>query len=180
MKAAFIALFALFGSTAAAAPVTPRFNPRAPENSELLPAFNYTTVESVLTGIGARWQRAGTAPNKPVLLVTFPNNRRAVLTLSACSADGDACKALSIQSYWTKIANSPPARTAEAIAAFNRRYAFAKGYVVQDGRPALQRYLTADYGFIRGNLAVNLLVFSNQAEKFAREVLRPLESGRDI
>jgi hypothetical protein len=43
-----------------------------------------------------------------------------------------------------------------------------------DGRPALQRYLTADYGFIRGDLAVNLLVFAEQADTFARDVLRPL------
>ena len=180
MKAAAIALLALAGSSAAAAPPAARFNPKAPENSELLPAFSYATVESVLTGIGASYQRGGTAPDKPVLLVTFANGRRAVLTLSACDATGASCKALSIQSYWTRIANSPPAQTAEAIAAFNRRYAFAKGYVVSDGRPALQRYLTADFGFIRGNLAVNLLVFANQAEKFAREVLRPLEQGRAI
>ena len=47
-----------------------------------------------------------------------------------------------------------------------------------DGRPSLQRYLTADYGFIRGNLAVNLVVFSNQVDRFAREVLQPLEAKR--
>ena len=180
MKAALIALLALVGSSAAAAPAPARFNPKAPENGQLLPAFSYSTVETVLAGIGARWQRAGTVPNKPVLLVTFPNNRRAVLTLSACDAAGSACKALSVQSYWTRIANAPPGRTAEAIAAFNQRYSFAKAYVVSDGRPALQRYLTADFGFIRGNLAVNLLVFASQADKFAREVLRPLESGREI
>ena len=45
--------------------------------------------------------------------------------------------------------------------------------MLADGRPALQRYLTADYGFIRGNLAVNLLVFAGQMDLFAAEVLRP-------
>ena len=40
---------------------------------------------------------------------------------------------------------------------------------------SLLRYLTADYGFIRGNLAVNLLVFASQADIFANQVLRPLE-----
>jgi hypothetical protein len=47
-----------------------------------------------------------------------------------------------------------------------------------DGRPVLQRYLIADYGFLRGNLAVNLLVFANQAERLANEVLGPLEAGK--
>jgi hypothetical protein len=174
-----VALAALLGSSAAGAQTAPpRWNPAAPENRELLATFNYETVESVLEGIGARHQRAGTAPNRPVILAQLPNGRRAVLVLSACDAGGTACKALSIQSYWTKIANAPAAETAEAVAAFNRRFAFAKAFVGADGRPTLQRYLTADYGFVRGNLAVNLMVFSTQAERFAREVLRPLEAGR--
>jgi hypothetical protein len=44
--------------------------------------------------------------------------------------------------------------------------------VAADGRPSLQRYLTADYGFIRGNLAVNLIVFSGQIDRFVAEVLQ--------
>jgi hypothetical protein len=171
------AWLALAGASAAAQSALPRWNPRAPDNSELLATFNYGSVEGVLRSIGAQSQRAGVAANQPVILANFPNNRRAVLVLSACNADGSACKALSIQSYWTRIANSPPAQTADAVAAFNRRLAFAKAFVAEDGRPTLQRYLTADFGFIRGNLAVNLLVFSTQAERFAVEVLAPLEAG---
>jgi hypothetical protein len=177
MKAALVALLA-FGSVATAAEAAlPRFNPKAPENSQILPSFNYAAVETVLNGIGARHQRAGT-PGKPALLVSFPNNRKAVLMFGSCNAGGTNCKALSIQSFWTRIANAPPERTAAAIEAFNQRYSFAKAYVAADGRPALQRYLTADYGFIRGNLAVNLLVFSSQAEQFANEVLHPLETRK--
>ena len=166
----------------AAAPVsgggvaTQRWNPRAPENAQLLPTLSYATVEPVLNAIGARHQRAG-QPGKPAIAVTFPNDRKAMLVLSACDSGGNACKALSIQSYWTKIANAPPEQTARAIEGFNQRYSFAKAFVAPDGRPALQRYLTADYGFVRGNLAVNLLVFANQAERFATDVLRPLETG---
>jgi hypothetical protein len=155
---------------------TPRWNPKAPENTELLPNFSYVTIEPVLTTIGAKFQRSAQA-GKPALLVTFPNNRRATLLMSSCDAAG-ACKALSVQSFWTRIANSPAERTAQAIATFNQRYSFGKAFVATDGRPALQRYLTADYGFIRGDLAVNLLVFASQAERFATEVLRPLETPR--
>jgi hypothetical protein len=100
-----------------------------------------------------------------------------LLSLNNCDPEGAACKALSMQSYWTPIANSPPERTADAIAAFNQRYSFAKAFVGTDGRPALQRYLTADYGFIRGNLAVNFLVFASQADQFATQVLKPLETA---
>lgn len=153
----------------------PRWNPAAPENTQLLPNFSYATVEPVLAAIGARFQRSAQA-GKPALLVTFPNNRRATVLMSSCDAAG-ACKALSIQSFWTRIANSPADKTAQAIASFNQRFSFAKAFVAADGRPALQRYLTADYGFIRGDLAVNLLVFASQADQFANQVLRPLETA---
>ena len=159
----------------AQASAAPRWTPNSPDNALLLANFSYATLEPVLTAIGARFQRSGQAA-RPALLVTFPNNRRASLILSSCDAAG-ACKALSIQSFWTRIANSPPEKAAQAIASFNQRYSFGKAFVAADGRPALQRYLTADYGFIRGNLAVNLLVFASQAEQFATQVLKPLEAA---
>ena len=65
-----------------------------------------------------------------------------------------------------------PRSSAGAIAAFNQRYAFSRALVAADGRPSLQRYLTADYGFIRGNLAVNLIVFAGQIDRFVAEVLQ--------
>jgi len=171
------AMAAAPAATPAAAQVisAPRWNPKAPENTQLLPNFSYTTVEPILTAIGAKFQRSAQA-GKPALLVSFPNNRRATLLMSACDPAG-ACKALSIQSFWTRIANSPPDKAAQAIASFNQRFSFAKAFVAADGRPALQRYLTADYGFIRGDFAVNLLVFASQADQFANQVLRPLEAS---
>jgi Putative bacterial sensory transduction regulator len=177
-KAWPIFILAVLGALPAPAQAPVRWNPRAPENNQVLATFNYANIEQVLDAIGARHRRGGTTPNRPVILVNFANGRRAVLVLNACDSGGTVCKAMSIQSYWTRIGNSPPERTAEAIASFNRRLAFAKAFVAADGRPTLQRYLTADYGFIRGNLAVNLLVFANQAERFAADVLAPLESGR--
>jgi len=177
MKTAIAALSALVVTATAAQAAVPRWNPRAPENNQVIPAFNVAAVESVLNSIGARHRRSGTAA-KPTLLVVFPNNRTAVLTLGACNSAGTACKSLSMQSNWTKIANSTPARTATAIQRFNQRYSFAKAYMTSDGQPGMQRYLTADYGFIRGNLAVNLLVFSTQVDRFAKDVLGPLEARR--
>ena len=73
---------------------------------------------------------------------------------------------------WIRPPGLAPERLADNIQQFNRRYAFSRAFLTADGRPALQRYLTADYGFIRGNLAVNLLVFASQTERFAAEVLR--------
>ncbi len=161
-----------------AVPAVPKWNPKAPENSEMLPAFSYATVEPVLGAVGAKFTRAGGNAARPQLAVTFPNGRKAMLIMSACDPQGAACKALSLQSYWTRIANSPPEKTNAAIEGFNQRYSFAKAFVAQDGRPALQRYLTADYGFVRGNLAVNLLVFASQADQFATQVLKPLEGAK--
>jgi hypothetical protein len=151
----------------------PRWNPKAPENSQLIAAFSPGAVESVLAAIGARYQRNGSDPSNPVIVTTLPTGRRAVIALSVCNRGGTACKALTIQASWTKPA-VPPQRLTEAIGRFNQRYAFAKAFVTSDGRPALQYYLTGDYGFLRGNLAVDLLVFADQAERFAREALQPL------
>lgn len=179
--ASALALVSAISASAAAVQVqpasAPRWNPKAPENAQLLPSFSYGTIEPVLASIGARGQRGGT-PGKPALAVTFANGRKALLQLSSCDPQLTGCKALSVQSYWTRIANSPPERTAQAIQNFNQRYAFAKAFIAPDGRPALQRYLTADYGFIRGDLAVNLLVFAQQADQFATTVLGPLEARR--
>ncbi len=161
------------GSTSAQAQVAPqRWNPAAPENRQVLPNFSFATVESVLTSIGARFERAGSAA-RPALTVTFPNNRRAALIFGNCETLG--CKALSIQSIWVRPANVPAERIAQSVHSFNQRYAFARALMTGDGRPALHRYLTADYGFVRGNLAVNLLVFAEQAERFSREVMQPLQ-----
>ena len=155
----------------------PKWNPKAPENNQLLPTFSFATVEPVLTAIGAKFQRAGTAA-APALAVTMPNNRKAVLTFVGCNAGAGACKALNMQSNWPKIAGASPDQLSRALDTFNRSHSFAKAYAAPDGRVVLQRYLTADYGFIRGNLAVNLLVFANQADRLASQTLRPLQAKK--
>lgn len=177
LRTALIAALGIEGAPAAAQAQSVLWNPAAPENRVVLSSFNYGTVESVLTSIGARFQRSGNAA-RPALAVTFPNGRQAGLLLGNCERQGAACKALSVQSVWARPANLTPERLALAIQQFNQRYAFSRAFVTADGRPALQRYLTADFGIIRGNLAVNLLVFANQAERFSTEVLRPLVGPR--
>ena len=174
MRAALVATIAVsaFALPTQAQAAVQRWNPAAPENRQVLPNFSFATVESVLGSIGARWERAGTA-GRPALTVVFPNNRRAALIFGNCEAQG--CKALSIQSIWNRPANVPADRLAQAVHRYNQRYAFARALLTRDGRPALHRYLTADYGFIRGNLAVNLLVFAEQTERFSREVIQPLQ-----
>lgn len=172
MRAVIAALILpVAASAAASAQAPPPWNPAAPENRQVLPTFNYATVEGVLAAIGARFERRGTA-ERPALTVTFRNNRRAAILFGSCERQGAACKAISIQSVWPRPAGVPADRLATTIQGFNQRYAFSRAFLTADGRPALQRYLTADYGFIRGNLSVNLLVFANQAERFAVEVVR--------
>ena len=151
------------------------WNPRAPENAQQRPAFNPANVEEVLGAIGARFQRGGTGV-RPLIAVTFPNNRRGVISFVNCNADASACKALGIQSSWVVPAGAAPARVATAIEQFNRRYSFSKTFVAGNGRMTIQRYLTGDYGYIRGDLAVNLLVFASQSDRFANEVVRPLSA----
>jgi hypothetical protein len=158
---------------AAAAAGQGRWSPDAPSNRELLPTFNYSMVEGVLDEIGARHERRGPA-TRPSLLVTFQSGRRAAIVFGSCSDGGNACRAISLQAGWTLPRGANSRRAAELTQAFARRYAFSRAFVLANGNLALQRYLTADYGFIRGNLAVNLLAFAAQLDLFAREVLGPL------
>lgn len=171
MRLVTFAALAWAAASAAGAQAPPPWNPAAPENRQVLPTFNYATVETVLTAIGARFERRGTA-DRPALTIIFPNNRRAAIVFGNCDRAGAACKAISIQAIWSRPPGPAAARLPQAIQTFNQRYAFARAYLLADGRPAMHRYLTADYGFIRGDLAVNLLVFANQSERFAAEVLR--------
>lgn len=172
--AASILLACVGAAAPAAAQGQGRWNARAPENGQVLPSFNYATVEGVLASIGARSERRGTA-DRPALAVTFANGRRAAIVFGSCDRGGAACKAISIQTVWNRPTGVAADRLEDSIQRFNQRYAFSRAFLTGDGRPALQRYLTADYGFIRGNLAVNLLVFATQADRFANEVLRPLQ-----
>ena len=153
-----------------------RWNPKAPENAQLLPTFNYASIEAVLKSIGASWRRTGREADKPSLLVTFRNGRRAVIALSACDRSGASCKAMNLQVSWARLDKVPTERAMEAVAQFNRRYAFAKAFVI-GGKPSLQRYFIADYGYVRGNLAVEMQVFADQAQRFTVEVLQPLQKA---
>jgi hypothetical protein len=171
---ALLPLLLLAANAASAAAQSP-WNPRAPENAEVRPAFSASNVEEVLGAIGARYQRGGTAA-RPLIAVTFANGRRAVISFVSCNADASVCKGLGIQSSWVAPTGTPAARIASAIELFNRRYSFSKTFVAGNGRLTIQRYLTGDYGFIRGDLAVNLLVFANQADRFANEVIGPLSA----
>jgi hypothetical protein len=160
-----------FGSAASA--TTPRWNPRAPENSQLLTAFSYATVEPVLSAIGARHQRIGNDAGRPTLSVTFANGHRAVIVMTSCDAQGASCRALTLQSVWPAASSGPAQQT--AVQQFNQRYSFGKAFIAANGRPVLQRYITADYGFVRGNLAVNMLAFATQTQRFTTEVVQRLE-----
>lgn len=150
-------------------PAAGPFNAASPENREVLGSFSYATVEPVLAQIGARSERVGDA-ERPALTVTFANGRRAAILFGSCQ--GASCRAISLQAVWNAPSGPGATQLATAISAFNQRYAFSRALIAPDGRPTLQRYLTADYGFIRGNLAVNLIVFAGQIDRFVSEVLQ--------
>ena len=150
-----------------------RWRPDASDNRQLLPTFNYSTLESVLEEIGARSERRGVG-ERPSLLVTFSSGRRAAIVFGSCSEGGNVCRAISLQSGWALPPSATSERALALTEAFTRRYAFSRAFMLPNGNLALQRYLTADYGFIRGNLAVNLLAFAAQLDLFGQEVLAPL------
>lgn len=160
-------------TSALAQPNVARWTPAAPENRQVAPTFNYATVESVLAEAGIAAERRG-EPDRPQLLVTFRSGRRGAIVFGACSPDGSVCRSLSLQAGWSSPPGANPQRVVDAVQEFNRRYAFSRAFVLANGNLALQRYLTADYGFIRGNLAVNLLAFAAQVDLFVEEVIAPV------
>jgi hypothetical protein len=160
-------------SPAAASAQSGSWDPNGPSNRQVFPTFNYAIVESVLAEVGARSERRGTA-ERPGLLVTFASGRRAAIVFGSCSEGGNSCRAISLQAGWALPPGATSIRASALAEAFTRRYAFSRAFILPNGNLALQRYLTADYGFIRGNLAVNLLAFAAQLDLFANEVLAPL------
>lgn len=187
VKAILAAAFLMAGAAAAQAqtptpvpvPTAPRpagaatWSPTAQTNSQVLPTFSLATIEPILAEVGIRHERRGT-PQAPSLLLIYPSGRRAAVMLSACNGDGSMCRALSLQAGWSVPPGAAVQRAQGLVVEFNQRYAFARSFVLANGNLALQRYLTADYGFIRGNLAVNLLAFGAQLDLFVTEVLTPL------
>jgi hypothetical protein len=169
-------LILLLSIGSAANATAPRWNPRAPENNQLLTAFSYATVEPVLSAIGARYQRVSNNAGRPTLSVTFANGHRGVIVMTSCDGRGAACRALTMQSVWPAVSGGAAQQT--AVQHFNQRYSFGKAFIAANGRPVLQRYITADYGFVRGNLAVNMLAFATQADRFTTEVVQRLDARR--
>src|SRR6187397_1844826 len=104
MRLVAAALFICAAATVHAAPPPPVWNPKAPDNRQLVAAFSINAQVPVLSAIGARAQRSDTDASRPALLVTFHHGRTALSSLSSCEATG--CKALSIQSFWTKSAKA--------------------------------------------------------------------------
>jgi hypothetical protein len=169
LRALFAAALLLIAAPAAA---QVPFNPASPENRQVMPAFTYDTVETVLRQINARFERRGT-PDRPALQVTFPNGRRAAIVFGSCERQGGSCKAISIQALWPRPAALTVDRLTANVQRFNQRFAYSSAYVTAEGAATLRRYLTADFGFLRGDLAVNLLVFAQMAARFQTEALRP-------
>ncbi len=119
---------------AAQAPPAPPWNPAAPENRQVLPTFNYATVETVLGAIGARGERRGT-PDRPALQIIFANGRRAAILFGSCEASGRGLQVgLDPGGVGRGRRGSPPIGSRRATLAFNQRYAFSRAYVTADGR----------------------------------------------
>lgn len=122
--------------------------------------FDAAALGPVLAEMGASYEVAQVG-GQTVLVVSVPGGVRFVATPVACSgADGSNCTGLNlIALYQTKA----PARTVEA---FNYRYAFSSAGRDNDGYAYLSRYITADFGIPRGNIAVNVAVFVVHAIEF--------------
>ena len=149
--------FSIAGQAAAqSAPVT---NPTVP-----VAQFSTSNIGPILTELGAVWQE-GEANGQRYIAVNADGQLNFLLAPTACrGANNTDCVGLSMTALFEGQANP------QSVSAFNYRFAFCSAGLDPDGGAYLNRYEIADYGMARGNLAVSILVFIEQAKLFQNEL----------
>ncbi len=129
---------------------------------QIVASFAIPDLNGLLDELGYEHE-AGTLPSgAAVIRVTAPDGLAFYLQPRAC--DADRCAGLSITAAFRGPAPFDPAM----ITAYNLRYVFMKGVLLPDGGALLGRYIIADYGIPRGNIAVNIAAFVNMAGEFGQ------------
>lgn len=146
--------------------VTPASAQQAPVSNPTttVTEFSVSTIGPILSELGAVWQ-AGEAGGQRFIAVNAGGNLNFLMAPAACKgANNTQCVGLSMTALFDGQANP------QTVSAFNYRFAFGSAGLDPEGGAYINRYEIADYGMARGNLAVSILVFIEQAKMFQNEL----------
>ncbi|MEM8986472.1 MAG: hypothetical protein AAGC95_07080 [Pseudomonadota bacterium] len=126
-------------------------------------AFTPAYISSLLDELGITNAVQRFENEEVIIAAQAPNGLRFLMVFYACNPeDKNSCLGLNLRAGWRRAEGYAKG----AVHDFGAMYPFAKSYVSGEGA-VLSRYLTADYGVAKGNIAVNVGVFINFAQNFA-------------
>lgn len=160
-SAAAILLFAgalLDGAASTAHAQTPLI--KQPE--AVLKNFDIATLGPVLTELGVQWRRA-VSKGEPYIAARY-RDLDFVITPEACRGEG---KTNCLGAHMIAMFRGAPFNQ-QTVNAFNARFAFTSAGLDPSGDGFISRYEICDYGEARGNFAISLAVFLNQAISFRK------------
>ena len=143
------------------------------ENTKRVTNFTHQEVQALLSEMGINSQIGENGE----IFATTPAGYKFFVFVTACDSPGFNCRGLELFSFYDVGAGNASIVKANT---FNASYPFAKAYAMNQGGMALSRYLTADDGIARGNIAVNIVVYLRMAEKYGEYIYNGTLSMAEI
>lgn len=152
----FAALFCV-----AAAPAFAQ-TPLIKQPEATIKSFDIATVGPILTELGVQWRRA-VSKGEPYIAARY-RDLDFIITPEACRSQG---KTNCLGAHMISVFRGAPFNQ-QTVNAFNARFAFSSAGLDPSGDAFISRYEICDYGEARGNFAISLAVFLNQAISFRK------------
>lgn len=115
-------------------------------------SFNVTQLSQLATEMGATFETMTVSDGRSVVLIHSPEGD---FFAAPTACDATQCLGAELIGFFGSSAGIP----LETLNSFNGQLAFAKAYTA-DGVLILSRYLTADHGIAKGNIASNYVNFT--------------------
>lgn len=158
-KASFLA--ASFVALVASAPASSQ--PQLIKQPEvILKSYDIATIGPVLTELGVQWRRS-VSKGEPYIAATY-RDLDFIITPEACRG---AAKTNCLGAHMIAVFRGAPFNQ-QTVNAFNARFAFTSAGLDPSGDAFISRYEICDYGEARGNFAISLAVYLNQAISFRK------------
>ena len=129
---------------------------------KLLYDYDVESIIPVLQEVGFRWEGRTAPDGGKIIKATAPNGLIFFLRPTSCrTGANDGCAGINmVAAFQGKVDQ-------RTVNSFNYRYAFSSAGIDDSGAAYISRYEIADYGIPKGNFALSMLVFLNQAAYFS-------------
>lgn len=122
--------------------------------------FNATQLAQLANEMGATFETMTLSDGRAVVLIHSPEGD---FFAAPAACDASQCLGAELLAFLGSSAGV----TLETLNSFNEQLAFVKVYV-SEGSLVMSRYLTADYGIAKGNIASNYLNFTAAGKLFGQ------------